>query len=289
MNVDAFALERPRLVSLAYRVLGDLDAAEDVVQEAWLRVVDVPEVEAARAFLSKVVVRLCLDQRRSEERRAAYAGPWLPEPWISEAAQEDGIALAEDLSLAAMRLLESLSPLERAAFVLHDVAGCSFGEIAATLERTEEAVRQLARRARTHLESGTTRRRVGADEALAFTGRFLEIAASGDTAALAKLLAPDAVLHTDHGGRASANIRDIVGAAAVAKALVALGRITIEAGGTPLFAWLNGQPAVLGIEHDRIVTASILELDATTSPPRLLRLDTHRNPEKLARLEVLRG
>jgi len=284
MDVGDFEAERPRLTAIAYRMLGDVGAAEDVVQDAWLRVREGDPVSEVRAYLSRVVVRLCLDARRAAGPRETYTGPWIAEPFRTDAPPTDSIELAEDLTLAAMRLLESLGPLERAVFVLHDVAGCPYSEIATTLGRSEDAVRQLASRARKHLSEG--RRKVAIEPATAaeFVGRVMTVAASGDVDALAGLLAPDAVLHTDHGGRATANRIDINGAAHVAKALVALTRQGLAHGGSARFEWINGQPALVGLEHGAVTSASLFELDVVDGRMCVRRFDVHRNPEKLSRL-----
>jgi RNA polymerase sigma-70 factor, ECF subfamily len=222
---------RRYLIGVAYRMLGTLSEAEDVVQEAALRVRDVGEVDTPRAYLTRVVTRLCLDVLKSAHRqRMTYVGPWLPEPLhdISDftGARAGEGDLADDLSIGLLYALERLSPLERAAFLLHDVFGNSFTEIAATLDRSEAACRQLAARARKAVrrekEPAPARFSISESDERAFLQAFLEASQSGDTAALEALLTRDVSLHSDGGGKASAAINILEGRDRVARFLVGI-------------------------------------------------------------------
>ena len=222
---------RRYLIGVAYRMLGTLSEAEDVVQEAALRVREVGEVDTPRAYLTRVVTRLCLDVLKSAHRqRMTYVGPWLPEPLhdISDftGAKAGEADMADDLSIGLLYALERLSPLERAAFLLHDVFGNSFTDIAATLERSEAACRQLAARARKAVrqerEPAPARFTVSESDERAFLEAFLEAAQSGDTTALEALLTRDVSLHSDGGGKAAAAINILEGRDRVAKFLIGI-------------------------------------------------------------------
>jgi RNA polymerase sigma-70 factor, ECF subfamily len=213
----SFESERARLLALGYRMLGGVADAEDVVQEAWLRWQRADEsVDHPRAWLVRVVTRLCIDRlRAASAERARYKGPWLPEPLVERA--DGAIERAEEVSLAFLMALERLSPLERAAFLLHDVFDRDYDEIAATLERSEAACRQLATRARAHLKQSDRRFRPSDEEAQRLTHAFLAAAATGDLDGLRAVLAPDAVLVSDGGGKRRAALRPVVGRERVAR------------------------------------------------------------------------
>lgn len=201
-----FEPHRRHLLGLAYRMLGSLAEAEDAVQEAYLRwhAADRAAVENPRAFLSTVVTRLCLDQLKSARvQREQYIGPWLPEPVLDPAAlsPETASEYAQDLSVALMLVLERLSPLERAAFLLHDVFDLAFAAIAEALGRSEAACRQLAARARAHVRAARPRFKPSEDEEARLAGAFRDAVRSGNAAAITRLLAVDAVLYTDGGGK----------------------------------------------------------------------------------------
>src|SRR5579872_1474630 len=213
---DPLAPHRGRLTGLAYRMLGSRADAEDIVQDAYLRwhAVDRAAVEEPRRYLGTVVTRLCLDRMKSAQaRREVYVGQWLPEPVIDESF-DDGSAgdLAHDISVALMLVLERLSPLERASFLLHDVFGLDFAEVARALGRGEAACRQLAARARAHIEAGRPRFDASPEEGRRLATAFQAAAASADTQALVQLLADDAVLYTDGGGKRAAALNPIHGA-----------------------------------------------------------------------------
>jgi RNA polymerase sigma-70 factor (ECF subfamily) len=205
MTGDVITEHRSFLVGLAYRMLGSVAEAEDVVQDAFLRVAHVTDVVEPRAYLARVVTRLCLDRLKSARaRREEYVGTWLPEPLV----EDPGAPIAEDLSVALMMALERLSPLERAAFLLHDVFDMDYGAVAQMLERSEAACRQLAARAREHVRQDRPKP-TPADERI--VEAFAQALATGDATSLASMLAEDAVLYTDGGGKRVAAINPIYG------------------------------------------------------------------------------
>ena len=208
-----FEANRPRLARLAYRMLGSVAEAEDVTQDAWLRWrgADRTAIADPAAWLVRTATRLCLDRLRAEKtRREAYRGPWLPEPLIEELA-EDPLERAEEVSVAFLLALERLSPLERAVFLLHDVFDADFTAVAETLGRSEAACRQLAVRARDHVRQTRPRFSVGQEEASRLALAFMVAARNNDLDALRNLLAEDAVLISDGGGRRAAALRPMVG------------------------------------------------------------------------------
>jgi RNA polymerase sigma-70 factor (ECF subfamily) len=209
----AFEAERPRIVRLAYRMLGSMAEAQDVAQDAWLRWrrAEVGDIADPAAWLVRTATRLCLDRLRAEQtRRAAYRGPWLPEPLIEDLAQ-DPVERAEDVSVAFLLDLERLSPLERAVFLLHDVFDTDYPAIAETLQRSEAACRQLAARARDHVKDARPRYAVSQEEVARLAVAFMAAAREGDMAALSALLAEDAVLISDGGGKGKAALRPMHG------------------------------------------------------------------------------
>jgi RNA polymerase sigma-70 factor (ECF subfamily) len=215
---DAFEANRPRLIRLAYRMLGSVSEAEDVAQDAWLRwtkagprLQEEGGVADPAAWLVRVTTRLCIDRlRAAKAERAHYRGPWLPEPLI-EPLSADPLERAEDVSVAFLLALERLSPLERAVFLLHDIFDEDYGEVAEILGRSEPAVRQLASRAREHVRQARPRFSVSQEEALRLATAFMAATAKGDMAGLSSLLAQDAVLVSDGGGKRKAALRVMVG------------------------------------------------------------------------------
>lgn len=285
--VDTFEKMRGRLTGLAYRMTGLRADAEDVVQDAWLRWqrTDRSTVEEPGAFLSTVVTRLCLDRlRRRRREQAAYDGPWLPEPLlgaasgaISEPPEE---TFASDISFALMLALERLSPLERAAFLLHDVFDIGFGEIAASLGRSEAACRQLASRARDNIRKARPRFSVDEQEHEAVASAFLNAARQNDVEGLSRLLAEGAVLHSDGGGQKIAARNLIRGALRVARFFAGVAR---KFGRPP--AWrcrvqLGGLPGELSLEADGTRQATAVEV----VDGRVQAVYVIRNPDKLGRL-----
>ena len=215
-DIENFETHRRALTGLAYRMLGSRAEAEDVVQDAYLRWhgADRSEVKEPRHYLGTVVTRLCLDRMKSARaRREVYVGQWLPEPVVDEAF-DDGTAgdMAHDISVALMLVLERLTPLERASFLLHDVFGLDFAEVARALGRREDSCRQLAARARDHIEAGRPRFRTSQEEGHRLATAFHRAATSGDIGALQRILADDVVLYTDGGGKRIAALNPIRGA-----------------------------------------------------------------------------
>jgi RNA polymerase sigma-70 factor, ECF subfamily len=225
---DTFTDLRPYLFSIAYRMLSSVTDAEDIVQEAfvrWQRATDV--IDAPKAYLSRVVTRLCIDHLRSARvRREAYIGPWLPEPLITDAASDaaETTELADLLSMAFLVLLESLSPVERAVFLLREVFGYDYVEIATTVGKSQANCRQIVARARQRIGARRKRFTVSKREASVITAEFIEACLGADHTALLKLLAPDVTLYSDGGGQVRAARRPIVGADKVARFLLAVAR-----------------------------------------------------------------
>lgn len=279
---EVFEAHRRLLVGAAYRILGSHTDAEDVAQEAWLRwhTVDLRTVDDPRAFLLTITTRLALNRvRQLRTRRETYVGPWLPEP-VSTRPDADGAAaaeLADEVSMAMLIVLESLSPLERAAFVLTEVFGMPAGDVAEVIDRSPAAVRQLVHRARSHVEARRPRATVDETAHREVTERFLAAAGSGDVSALLSVLAPDVTLVTDGGGVRRAALRPIHGAEKVSRWLVGvLSRPDVEGLAADL-AVVNGELA--------LVTRSVEGVDSvlflTVQSGRIAALHAIRNPEKL--------
>jgi RNA polymerase sigma-70 factor (ECF subfamily) len=224
-ETDVFSEHRRLLTGVAYRVLGSVDDAEDVVQEAWLRwsKVDSEQIQDPRAFLVTTVTRLAIDRlRQARVHREVYPGTWLPEPVSGELDAAERAALADSVDLALLVVLETLSPLERAVFVLHEAFEMPFAEIGEIIGRAEPATRQLAKRARDHVQTRRPRFEVDREGRREMTQRFLAASLEGDLASLMSLLARDVTLVADGGGKARAPMRTIAGADKVARWLVAI-------------------------------------------------------------------
>src|SRR5712671_2670979 len=222
---DPLAPHRGRRLGLAYRMLGSRSDAEDIVQDAYLRFAGAQDVHNPEAFLVTVVTRLCLDRLKSAKaQREVYVGPWLPEPVFDAEglAPDTATELADDLSFALLLALDRLSPLERAAFLLHDVFDMPFSEVARMLDRTEAACRQLATRARRAVRDERPTPAATPDSHARLLSAFSEAVASGDVSRLAGLLRADAVAVTDGGGRKTAALKEIMGADKVARFFIAL-------------------------------------------------------------------
>lgn len=285
-----FADHRPYLFGIAYRMLGSAAEAEDVLQEAYLRVhASAEPVRAPAAYLATVVTRLCLDVLKSARaRRESYVGTWLPEPVLTEqiagpapASPSARMDSVESISLAFLVLLEALSPLERAALVLRDVFDWDFEAIAAALERTPAACRQLVHRGRQHLAARTPRFRATEAERQRLFEAFLAAIQADDADALATMLSTDAVAISDSGGKARAARNTVEGRDRVSKLLRGLARKGGAGGFSEIrFASLNGGPALLGWEGGRLTT--VVSIDP--SPAGIDRVWFLRNPDKLAHL-----
>ncbi|MFD4714718.1 RNA polymerase sigma-70 factor [Streptomyces sp. NPDC058430] len=284
---EVFEEHRPVLMGVAYRMLGRVADAEDVVQDAWLRwaQADRDEVREPRAYLVRVATRLAIDRlRQAQVRREAYVGPWLPEPLVTdfgptEPDTAEAAMLAESVSLAVLVVLESLSPLERAVFVLREAFGFPFAEIATTLDRSESAVRQLAGRARKHVDERRPRFDVDPAERRDLTERFLAAATGGDLEGLMTLLAPDARLVGDSGGKSKAPLRVIESADKVGRFLLG----AAKSGGTGFtfrIVELNAGPAVLALVDGK--PDSVFQVDVADGHVQCVYIV--RNPDKLTSL-----
>jgi RNA polymerase sigma-70 factor (ECF subfamily) len=284
-----FERERRRLTGLAYRMLGSVAEAEDVVQDAWLRWdrADQEAVSDAGAYLRRTVSRLCLDRLNSARaRRETYIGPWLPEPVLEPSAfagPESG-EWADDLSFALMLALERLSPLERAAFLLHDVFGVDFAEVAATLDRAEPACRQLAARARAHVRAARPRFSVPDDRRQALASAFMDALRTGDISTFSSLLTEDAVLYSDAGGQHKAALNPIRGRDRIVRFYSGLARKGRLPG--PWARWeasiINGLPGFILVDEDGNVRTIAIEF----SGDRISAVYAVLNPEKLQHLTV---
>ena len=270
---------RPKLMRVAYRMLGSVADAEDVMQEAWLRWADAGReaVRVPEAFLRRIVTRLCLDQLKSaRSRRETYFGPWLPEPVIEA---EEGI---EDVTLPLMLALDRLSPLERAAFLLHDVFGESFEEIADALGRDPAACRQLAARARDHIRSEKPRFPVERAHGMEIARAFFAASRGGDVAQLGAMLASDVRLYSDGGGKRPAASRVLVGQDEVRRTFAAIGRLLRGHYGELIrYAHVNGLPGFVTREADGVLQTTALLID----DGRIQAIYVMRNPDKLRHLE----
>lgn len=270
----ALAPLRPKLMRVAYRMLGSVADAEDVVQEACIRWVKEPrtEVREPEAFLRRIVTRLCLDQLKSARRaRETYIGPWLPDPVV----EEDQV---EDVTLPLMLVLERLSPLERAAFLLHDVFGLEFDEVAAAIDRDEAACRQLAHRARDHVRTARPRFKVEKRRGLALAEAFFSASRSGDVKALGDLLTADVSLHADGGGKRPAATEPIFGFDAVHALLKRLAPLLAST--LVRVGFVNGLPGFVSIEADGEVQTTALEIEEG----KIAAIYVVRNPDKLKHL-----
>ncbi len=266
---------RPRLVRVAYRMLGSVADAEDAVQDAFLRWLEVDRraVASPEAYLRRVVARIALDQLKSaRRRRETYIGPWLPEPVVEPAEDE-----ADDITLPLMMALERLSPLERAAFLLHDVFGSTFDEVAGTIGRDAAACRQLASRAREHVRAARPRFPVARERGLTIAAAFFAATRSGDMQALRSLLAADVVQYADGGGRRAAAKRPLVGLEDVMQFHAALFRRFPDRGSRILrYGFVNGLPGYVSEEGDGLQTTALEIAD-----DRIVGVYVMRNPDKL--------
>lgn len=282
--LQALETERPRLFALAYRMLGSVSEAEDVLQDAALRARDAGQLESQAAWLRTTVTRLCLDQLKSARRqREAYVGPWLPEPLAEDApdtpAADDRLGVAESVSTAILLLLERLTPPERAAFLLREVFDYPFEDIAAVLGKSEAACRQLFHRAKERIAAARPRFEPVSAEHAALMQAFTAAIAAGDLARLERALAPDAVLVSDGGGRVRAARRPVAGANAVARFLVGVAK-KIPPGVEIQAAVVNAQPGLLVRAGGVVVAAMAVSIAGGTVGAVHLVV----NPDKLKHL-----
>ena len=269
---------RPLLARLAYRMLGSVSDAEDVIQEAfirWMRV-DHVEVREPEAFLRRIVTRLCLDQLRSaRQRRETYIGPWLPDPVVEDSEPDD-------VTLPLLMALERLSPLERAAFLLHDVFGLPFEEIAEAVDRDPAACRQLASRARVHVREARPRFAIEQRRGLVIAEAFFTASRSGDVATFGAMLAADVSFHADGGGKRPALFRPLHGREVVLQVFGALARRYSTNGSTLIrTAFVNGLPGFVTREADGVLQTTALAIE----DERIVGIYVVRNPDKLAHLQ----
>ena len=270
------------LTGLAYRMLGSLADAEDVVQSAYVRwhSADRAAVENPPAFLRTTVARLCLDHLESARaRRERYVGPWLPEPLVDRTLSDvpaDADDVAADISTALMLTLERLSPIERAAFLLHDVLGVEFAEVARVLDRSEVACRQLARRAREHVRADRPRYRPPPDEQARLAGAFLDAARTGDVNALTQVLSEQVQMHTDGGGKVKAALNVIRGRDKIIRFLVAQLPTLQQVEARP--ATINGTAGFIVRYPDGVPRTLTFDFDEAG---RITALYAVSNPDKL--------
>jgi RNA polymerase sigma-70 factor (ECF subfamily) len=287
----SFEPHRRRLLGLAYRMLGSVSEAEDAVQDAYLRwhATDREIVSDARAFLTTTTTRICLDALKSARtRREAYVGPWLPEPVLDTAALAPDVQteLAEDLSIALLLALDRLSALERAAFLLHDVFDCSFGEVARALDRSEAACRQLASRARTHvrearpLNASALRDRSEPTNHQQLVAAFINAARSGDLQALMGLLAADVRLTNDGGGKVTSAPNVLEGRDRTARFAVGAVSRGLPQGSIVRIAPINGLPGLIVNRPDGSVLCAAFEIVDN----QIRAIYVLSNPEKLLHL-----
>jgi RNA polymerase sigma-70 factor (TIGR02957 family) len=284
-RAEEFEQLRPLLFSIAYRILGSVSEAEDAVQETWLDFQAYPaRPDSVKAFLTTVVTRISINVLRSARvRREEYAGPWLPEPLLADPYEdpERSAELADSISMAALLLLERLSPLERAVFVLREVFGLPVAEVARALGRGEAAVRQMAHRAREHVQARQPRFDTDRRAQQEVTERFFAAVAGGNMDALLAALAPDVVLISDGGGKASAARRPITGAEKVARFLVGIAEKGGDIPGLRIeVAEVNGLPAIVGW----VGTEPFGSISLAVADGRIEQVLVVVNPDKLAGL-----
>jgi RNA polymerase sigma-70 factor (ECF subfamily) len=276
-----FERERPRLVRLGYRMLGSTTEAEDVVQDAWLRFAAAEgDIETPAAYLTRVVTRLCLDRLKSARaRRETYIGPWLPEPLIGPPESDD--PAPDEITFTLMVAMERLSPLERAAFLLHDIFNVALADVAVTLGREPATVRQLASRARKHVQDARPRFTIEAAEGEKVARAFFAAARDGDTAALSALLAQNVEIHTDGGGKVLA-LRKVV--RGLERALRLFGGATRKAMQPPQLlrtVTIDGLPGYVGLDHRGALQTTALDV----RDGQIVAIYIVKNPDKLRQLD----
>jgi RNA polymerase sigma-70 factor (ECF subfamily) len=280
---ETFVAHRNLLFTVAYEMLGSAADAEDVLQETWLRwvKVDLAQVRDQRAYLVRITTRQALNRLRTMKRRKeSYVGPWLPEPMITAPDVADDVELAESLSMAIMLVLETLSPTERAVFVLREAFNVSYDEIAAAVDKTPAAVRQIAHRARQHVDARRPREVVSPGQTRAVLESFRQAFQTGDPQALLDVLAPEIVLVSDGGGIKQAALRPITGAEKVAR-YIAGGVGKAEGPLTADPTVVNGNPALVVRLNGDIDGVIAIRVEAA----HITGLYYVRNPEKLSRID----
>lgn len=272
---------RPRLIRVAYRMLGSIADAEDVVQDAYIRwlALDHESVRQPAALLRTIVTRLCLNELNSaRRRRETYIGPWLPEPFINA----DEVDVMDDITFPLMVALERLSPLERAAFLLHDVFGLAFDDVAEALDRKPSTCRKLATRARTHIHKARPRFPVSKEQGMEFAAAFFAASRHGDMRKLRSLLADDVTAYSDGGGKVSASLVPLAGIHAVMERHAQLAR---DFGRSPSrlvrYALIDGIPGFVTIEEGGLVQTTALQIERG----KIIAIFITRNPDKLRHLD----
>jgi RNA polymerase sigma-70 factor (TIGR02957 family) len=271
---------RPLMLSIAYRMVGSYSEAEDLVQEAFLRLHQADQVDDPRAWLTTVTTRLAIDHLRSARvRRERYPGTWLPEPVLADPAP-DAAVRAETLSVAVLVLLESLTPVERAVFVLREAFDYGYDEIAEIVGKSEDNCRQLATRARRHVDERRPRFEPSREQRDELARRFIAALHEGETEPLVALLADEVAFYGDGGGKAPAVGAPVLGAEAVTRMLAGFGRVGKRRGVTIEPAEVNGQAGLLAFEDERLIAVWALE----TSGDAVHAIRGVVNPEKLAHI-----
>ncbi|MFJ1828739.1 RNA polymerase sigma-70 factor [Streptomyces sp. NPDC088178] len=282
---QVFHEHRRLLFSVAYRLLGSAADAEDAVQDAWIKwsAADRAQVADPKAYLTRTVSNLALERLRStRHKRETYVGPWLPEPILTGGDASEIVTDAESVSMAMLVVLETLSPLERAVFVLKEVFDFSHAEIAQAVERSEAAVRQAAHRAREHVQARRSRFAAARSRQREATERFFAAATGGDVNALMELLSPDVALWTDGGGKVRQALRPVVGAATVAAWFAAIGTVTYRgvdpADMNARLVGINGAPGIVFSGPERVIATVTFDFDADG---RITAIHNVANPDKL--------
>lgn len=281
-TADSFTQHRPFLFGLAYRMIGSVMDAEDLVQEAYLRwqSVDVDQVDSPKSYLAAVVTRLAIDYLRSARvRREEYIGPWLPEPLLTapDPGVDDMVALSESLSMAFLVLLDTLTPTERAVFLLHEVFAYDYREIATIVEKSEANCRQILRRARQKVRAGRPRFSAVPEAQEALVARFLQAVSSGDVEEIMPLLAEDITVWADGGGKVQAARKPVQSSRAVARHVLNITRLLPPEGYIIRYHQVNGEPAIITYIDGRPVSVIVLETDASL----IRNIRIVANPDKL--------
>ncbi|MET8956619.1 RNA polymerase sigma-70 factor [Streptomyces sp. NPDC004533] len=285
IDQQVFTRHRNLLFSVAYRILGSAADAEDAVQDAWIKwsAADRSQVAEPKAYLTRIVSNLALERLRStRHQREAYVGPWLPEPILTGGDVAEAATVTESVSMAMLVVLETLSPLERAVFVLKEVFDFSHAEIAEAVGRSEAAVRQAVHRAREHVRARRPRFTADRSRQREVTERFFAAATGGDVNALMELLSPDVTLWTDGGGKVRQALRPVVGASTVAAWFAAIGTVTYQ-GVEPAdmnaeLAQINGGTGIVFSGPDRVIATVTFDFDADG---RITAIHNVANPDKL--------
>jgi len=284
-ETEIFEQHRRQVTGVAYRITGSWTDAEDIAQDVWLRWAKVhQDVDRPRNWLLRVTVRASLDRlRRLKRRRETYLGPWLPEPVSLAPDPEDTAELRDTLMVGMLLVLESLSPLERAVFVLREAFAWDYEDIAEALGRSPAAVRQLARRAHQHVEQARPRFAVDERRAAESTERFLRACLDGNVDDLLRVLSPDVVMYTDGGGEAPAPKRALVGAHEFLSFFAGLGRKNVFADSTFGISYLNTHPGIITSTHGQVMSAMTFDYDPSG---RIVAIYVTSAPSKLAHVSA---